>query len=317
MYSRNFFRKTLRLQNAVCYNSPMQTILPHLWFDTQAKEAADFYVDAFGGDSKITNVTTLKNTPSGDCDVVSFTLRGYEFMAISAGPYFTFNPSISFVIVCKTKEEVDALWETLSKDGKIMMELGEYPFSKRYGWTADKYGLSWQVILDDGHYAYKHAITPTLMYVGDVCGKAEKAMKFYASVFPKSKVGEVARYPAGMEPEKEGTVMHGAVTLAGQEFFAMDSAQEHKFNFNEAVSLIVRCETQEEIDHYWEKLSAVPEAEQCGWLKDKYGVSWQITPTAMDEMMQSGDEEKIGRVTEAFLKMKKFDIATLKKAAEA
>ena len=150
----------------------MKKIVPHLWFDKEAKEAAEFYCSVFPN-SKITNVTTLRNTPSGDCDVVSFMLDGQPFMAISAGPLFKFNESISFMVY---------------------------------------------------------------------------------------------------------------------------------------------CDTQEEIDDYWDKLSAVPEAEQCGWLKDKYGLSWQIVPAVMDDMMQEKDPEKLARVIEAFLKMKKFDIATLQRA---
>lgn len=152
----------------------MQRITPHLWFDKEAKEAAEFYCSVFPN-SKITNITTLHNTPSGDCDVVSFELLGQPFMAISAGPVF---------------------------------------------------------------------------------------------------------------------------------------------KFNEAVSFMVHCDTQEELDYYWEKLSAVPEAEQCGWLKDRYGLSWQIVPTAMDEMMNDKDEKRLAQVTEAFLKMKKFDIEALKRAYE-
>ena len=152
----------------------MQKITPHLWFDTEAKEAAEFYTAVFPG-SKITNVTTLHDTPSGDCDIVSFELMGQPFMAISAGPLF---------------------------------------------------------------------------------------------------------------------------------------------KFNEAISFIVQCDTQEDVDHYWEKLSAAPEAEQCGWLKDKYGVSWQIVPAVMNEMMESKDTAALARVTKVFLKMKKFDIAKLREAFE-
>ena len=293
-----------------------QKIVPHLWFDKEAKEAAEFYVSLFP-DSKITNIATLHDTPSGDCDVVSFELSGQSFMAISAGSLFKFNPSISFLKVCQTKEEVDDLWAKLREGGQILMDLGEYPFSKKYGWTTDRYGLSWQIILDDGHYSYKHKITPTLMFVSDTCDKAEEAMTFYTSIFPESSVGNIARYPAGMDPNKEGAVMHGSVMLAGQEFFTMDaSARMHKFAFNEAISLIVRCDTQEEIDYYWGKLSAVPESEQCGWLKDKYGVSWQIVPTAMAEIKKEKDPEKRARITEAFLAMKKVDIAKLKQARE-
>ena len=153
----------------------MKPITPHLWFDKEAREAAEFYCSVFPN-SKITNVTTLRDTPSGDSDIVSFELSGQPFMAISAGPLFKFNESISFMVY---------------------------------------------------------------------------------------------------------------------------------------------CDTQAEIDNYWKKLSAVPAAEQCGWLKDKYGLSWQIVPTDMDEMLQNGTPEQIGRVTQAFLKMKKFDIGELRRAYEA
>jgi predicted 3-demethylubiquinone-9 3-methyltransferase (glyoxalase superfamily) len=292
----------------------MPKITPHLWFDKEAKEAADFYTSIFR-DSKVTSTTTLHNTPSGSVDIVSFELLGQAFMAISAGPLFKFNPSVSFLVACNTKEEVDALWEKLSEGGMALMELGEYPFSERYGWVQDKYGLSWQVMFL-GERPIKRRITPTLMFVGNVCGKAEEAINFYASVFHNAKVGDILRYGKGEEPDKEGTIKHAAFTLEGQEFAAMDSARGHNFTFNEAISFMVYCDTQEEIDYYWEKLSAVPEAEQCGWLKDKFGLSWQVVPTGMDEMMRSGDKEKIARVTEAFLKMKKFDIAELKKAYE-
>jgi predicted 3-demethylubiquinone-9 3-methyltransferase (glyoxalase superfamily) len=290
----------------------MQKITPHLWFDKEAKEAAEFYTSVFRG-SKITNVTTLHDTPSGDCDVVSFELSGQPFMAISAGPLFKFNPSISFHVKCKTKDEVDAIWERLSEGGTVLMELGEYPWSQRYGWTQDRYGLSWQVIFV-GESEIKQKMTPALMFVGDVCGKAEEAVNFYASVFPNAKVDHILRYGKGEEPDREGTVKYAAFTLEGQEFGAMESAHKHNFNFNEAISFMVYCNTQEEIDYYWAKLSAVPGAEQCGWLKDKYGLSWQIVPTGMGEMMRSGNAEKIARVTEAVLKMKKFDIAELEKA---
>ena len=104
--------------------------------------------------------------------------------------------------------------------------------------------------------------------------------------------------------------------LEGQWFAAMDSAREHEFAFNEAISFLIPYETQEEIDYYWGKLSADPKAEQCGWLKDKYGLSWQVWPTAMGEMMAKGTPEQIARVTRAFLQMKKFDIAALKRAYE-
>lgn len=299
----------------------MRKITPHLWFDNQAREAAEFYVSLLPG-SKITNVTTISGTPSGDCDIVSFELAGSPFMAISAGPLFKFNPSISFHIRCATKEEVDAIWEKLSPGGNVLMPLDSYPFSERYGWLADKYGLSWQVIHAGGR-PIEQKITPALLFVGNVCGKAEEAINFYASVFQDapdaSHLGETnanvfSRYGAREQPDKDGTVRYAQFTLFGQEFVAMDSAHQHKFAFNEAISFIVPCDSQEEIDYFWEKLSADPKAEQCGWLKDKYGLSWQITPAIMGELM-GGDKKRTERVTQAFLKMKKFDIAALKQAA--
>lgn len=300
----------------------MQKITPHLWFDKEAKEAANFYVDAFGNSSKITNVTTLHDTPSGDCDVVSFELAGHKFMAISAGPLFKLNPSISFILNFdpardkNARKNLDELWKKLSDDGKALMPLDKYDFSEHYGWIADRYGVSWQLILSDSKGEPRPFITPSLLFVGDVCGKAEEAMNFYLSVFKNSKQGSLIRYPKGIEPDKEGTVMFGDMQLLDLWFAAMDSAHEHKFNFNEALSLMVSCDTQEEIDYYWEKLSAVPESEQCGWIKDKFGVSWQITPAVMGEMMSRGTREQVDRLTQASLPMKKLDIQALKKAYE-
>ncbi len=290
----------------------MQKITPHLWFDKEAKQAADFYVSTFPK-SKIKSTVVLRNTPSGSVDIVTFELLGLEFQAISAGPLFKFNPSVSFHVTCKTKEEVDDLWKKLSPGGEALMELGAYPFSERYGWVQDKYGLSWQIIYTSGADV-KQKITPAIMFVGGVCGKAEEAIRFWASVFPAAKVEMLQRYGKGEEPGKEGTVKYAAFSLFGQEFGAMDSAYEHHFAFNEAISFIVNCESQEEIDSYWKKLSAVPEAEQCGWLKDPYGLSWQVVPVGIDEMMQGDDQEKIDRVTQAMLVMKKLDLAKLQEA---
>jgi predicted 3-demethylubiquinone-9 3-methyltransferase (glyoxalase superfamily) len=291
---------------------PVAKIVPHLWFDKEAKQAAELYTSLIPG-SKVTNVTTLHDTPSGDCDVVSFNLAGQPFMAISAGPVFKFNPSTSFHIKCKTTDEVNALWKRLSPGGKVVMELGSYPFSERYGWLQDRYGLSWQII-HAGNRDMSQRIVPVLMFVGNVCGKAEEALHYYASVFRDGTVNILARYGKGQGPDQEGTVQYASCALEGMEFGAMDSARQYDFGFNEAISFIVKCDDQAEIDHYWSKLSHVPQAEQCGWLKDKYGVSWQVAPRRMDEMMGSGTKEQIARVTQAFLKMKKFNLAELERA---
>ena len=288
-----------------------QKITTHLWFDKEAREAAEVYTTAFKG-SKITFSGTLRNTPSGSVDTVTIDLFGQEVSLISAGPAFKFTPAISFLVACASREEVDALWKVLSQGGSERMGLGEYPFSKWYGWIEDRYGLSWQLMLTDRPVSQR--ITPTLMFAGDVLGKAEQAVKAYVSVFHKSAVGDIARYGKGDEPDKEGTVRHAAFTLEGQGFAAMDSARVRGITFTEGISFIVNCENQDEVDYYWGKLSAVPQAETCGWLKDKYGVSWQIVPVVLPMMLRDHDEERVARVTAAFLKMKKLDIAQLKKA---
>lgn len=294
----------------------MQKIVPHLWFDTEAREAAEFYVAAFGKDSKITSASELHDTPSGDVDVLSFTLWGYEFQAISAGPYFKFNPSISISVQCETEEEIDRIYNALIDGGTALMALEEYPWSKKYAWLNDRYGLSWQLNLPNDQSTITQRINPAIMFVGDQCGNAEEAMGFYVATFPNSEITAMHRYEAGQPPDKEGTIAHGEFTLSGELFMALDSAREHDFAFNEAVSLIVNCKDQAEVDYYFEKLSAVPESEQCGWLKDKYGVSWQIVPTRLGELMNDPDTEKVARVTKAFLQMKKLDIAALEAAAK-
>jgi len=290
----------------------MQAITTHLWFDKEANEAAALYTSIFK-DSKIKNTATLHNTPSGTVDLLSIELLGQEFRLINAGPLFKFTPAVSFLVACDTKEEVEALWNELAKGGSALIELGEYPFSEKYGWTQDRYGLSWQVMFM-GDRKIEQKITPTLMFVGEQCGKAEEAIKFYASVFHDAKIGHILRYGKGEKPDKEGTIKHAGVSLEGESFAVMDSARAYNFTFNEAISFMVHCDTQEQIDYFWSKLSADPTAEQCGWLKDKFGLSWQIVPTVMDEMLSDKDQSKLARVTEAFLKMRKFDIAKLKEA---
>lgn len=301
----------------------MQRIIPNLWFDSQAEAAAKLYTSLFKN-SRIGKTTRygkagyeIHHQPEGQVMTIEFELEGQAFLGLNGGPVFTFTPAISFLVACKTKDEVDALWAELSAGGTALMELGEYPFSEKYGWMRDRFGLSWQVMAM-GDRPVRQKIIPTLMYVGDVCGKAEEAVNFYASVFRNAKVGDILRYGNGEEPDKEGTIKHVGFTLEDEEFAAMDSAHEHKFGFNEASSLVVRCETQAEIDYYWDKLieGGDPKAQVCGWLKDRFGVSWQVSPTVLEEMLQDPDKTKVERVTEAFLKMKKFDIGELRKAFE-
>ncbi|MEX1112431.1 MAG: VOC family protein [Candidatus Andersenbacteria bacterium] len=298
----------------------MQKITPHLWFDKNGEEAATFYTSVFNN-GKILSTTRyteaghdVHGMEAGTVLTVGFEIEGYTITALNGGPHFKITPAISFIVNCPTKEEVDELWAKLSEGGKTLMPLNTYPFSERYGWIQDQYGVSWQLMFSE--QTTVRTIVPSLMFVGDRAGKAEEAINFYVSIFEDSKVGDISRYGAGQPPDKEGTVMYADFTLAGQKFAAMDSAQTHEFTFNEGVSLLVECKTQEEIDYFWGKLSAVPESEQCGWLKDKYGVSWQIVPGGMDEMLNDPDKEKANRAMNAMLAMKKIDISGIQNAYE-
>ncbi|MFQ3544540.1 VOC family protein [Halobacillus rhizosphaerae] len=296
-----------------------QTIVPHLWYDKEAKEAAAFYASIFP-ESKVKNETVLRDTPSGDCDLVSFTLWGQDFMAISAGPYFKFNPSISFMVNFDPSREADAseklteVWDKLSEGGQALMPLDKYPFSEKYGWIQDKYGVSWQLILTNPDGEERPTIIPSFMFAGEKWGKAKAAIDFYLSVFNDARMGHSEPNPPGEGADNEDTIMFADFMLENHWFAAMDSEGDHPFSFNESISFMVYCDSQKEIDAYWENLSAVPESEQCGWLKDKFGLSWQIVPRDMDKMMSTGTPEQIARVNQATLQMKKLDIAELRKA---
>ena len=298
-----------------------QKITPFLWFDSQGEEAANFYVSIFQK-SGVGNVTRYTKTgfdvhhmPAGSVMTTEFEIEGMRFVALNGGPLFKFNPSISFLVACNQKKEVDTLWSKLSQDGgPTIMVLGSYPMSERYGWLQDKYGLSWQVMFVKDR-VIKQKIIPTLMFSEGQSGKAEAAVNLYTTVFHNSAIDHIMRYVKGEEPDKEGTVKHAGFTLEGQEFAAMDSARVHNFSFNEAISFMVECQTQKEIDHFWERLTANGGQEGvCGWLKDKFGVSWQVAPKVLNEMLRGSDPDKVARVTNAFLKMKKFDISELRKA---
>lgn len=298
-----------------------QPITPHLWFDTQAHEAAEFYCSVFP-DSGIDAATRLRGTPSGDCDVLQFRLCGQPFMAISAGPHFRFNPSISFFVHfdpsrdARAGEDLDALWNALVDGGRALMPLGEYPFSPRYGWVQDRYGLSWQLMTrTEGEP--RPRIVPSLLFTGEVYGQAKAAGAFYRSVFDGSREGTLVPYAAGDAGNREGTTMFSDFRLGDTWFAAMDSGHPHGFGFNEAISFLVPCRDQAEIDRHWAALSSVPESEQCGWCKDRFGVSWQISPIAMHRILASGDRAKIDRVTRAFLSMHKIDLARIEAAAES
>lgn len=291
----------------------MHKIVPSLWFDTEAREAVNFYISLFE-DSEITWTTVIEETPSGDSEQFGFKLAGLDFVAISAGPIFKLNPSISLTVNCETSEEADALWEKLVADGFALMEMGQYPFAERFGWVQDRFGLSWQLTYDSNTEKSAQKILPSMLFINKQYGRAEEAINYYLDVFKNSETLAIIHNPANHPMEKEGTVMFSKQRFEDVQFLMNENSFNHSFDFNEAFSLIIYCDTQDEIDYYWNKLSAVPESEVCGWLKDRFDVSWQIVPRELDEMLLTENLAAKNRVVAAFLKMKKIDITALHQA---
>jgi len=276
-------------------------IYPCLWFDGKAKEAAEFYCSIFSN-SKITTDTPM---------VVKWEIEGTTIMGLNGGPMFTINPSISLFVTCDSAEETERTWNRLMEGGTAMMALDKYPWSEKYGWVADKYGMTWQIMqgkLPEG----MSKVIPSFLFAGEQYGKAVEAITTWTSIFPNSKAHELMLYKEG-DAQPAGNLMFGHFTLNNSLFSAMDGIGDHKFKFNEGVSLVVECDTQQEIDNYWDKLTGNGGKESmCGWLSDKFGVSWQIVPRIIGALMS--DPEKGPRAMQALMKMKKLDIAALQNA---
>jgi predicted 3-demethylubiquinone-9 3-methyltransferase (glyoxalase superfamily) len=296
----------------------MQKITPFFWFDTQAEEAAGFYTSLFENSEikKITRYTDegkeIHGMDAGTVMVASFELAGQPFTALNGGPHFTINPAISFFVMCESIQEVDELWAAFLPGGKVLFPIDKYEWSEKYGWVQDKFGVSWQIsagkMEDVGQ-----KITSSFLFVNEQFGKAEEAIRHYTSIFRNSDVDGILKYGPD-EEGPEGMVKHAQFSLEGGKFMIMDGPGEHDYNFNEAVSLVVNCSSPKEVDYYWDKLNqgGDPKAQQCGWLKDKFGVSWQVVPTELFEMLDDEDPEKVKRVTKVMLQMKKLDLVKLR-----
>ena len=301
----------------------LQKITPNLWFNGNAEEAVNFYTSVFPNsqvlkktyypDSTEDGLADFQTSLAGKVLTVQFSLDGYEFVAINAGPEFKPTPATSFMVNFdpgrdeNAREHLDEMCGKLLVGGEALMPLDTYDFSERYGWVQDRFGYTWQLILTDPEGEPRPFIIPSLMFGGEAQNQAKEAIRYYTSVFKNSQAGVVATYPANTGPAVFGSIMFADFQLENQWFAAMDSAVEQNFSFTEAVSFSVACKNQEEIDYLWEKLSADHQSEQCGWCKDKFGVSWQIIPENIDELMNLPDA--FARMME----MKKIIITDFKK----
>lgn len=274
------------------------SMYPCIWFNGNAKEAMQLYCSVFK-QSKI-----VADTPM----VVNAELHGQLLMGLNGGPQFAPNASISFMVMCETADEADTYWNKLAPDGKVLMPMDKYGWSERYGWVEDKFGVSWQIYTGDGN-ASPQKIVPTLMFCQAQQGKAEQAVHFYTRLIQPSSIMGILQYPAG---DFKGQVQHSQFTVKEYLLMAMDSGVPQSFTFTEGISLVIQCDTQEEIDHYWNGFTKDGAESMCGWCKDQYGVSWQIIPGALPKLMS--DPARARRVMNEILKMKKLDIARLEQA---
>lgn len=294
-----------------------RTIVPCLWMDDQAESAAAFYTSTFpnGRIEATSHYPASGENPSGKPPgsvlTVEFEIAGQRFTALNGGPIFRMNPSVSFFVHVDTAKEADTLYAKLTEGGEPLMPIGSYPWSERYGWVKDRFGVSWQVMAGRRPPGGE-TIVPCLMYTGAQKGRAQEAMTLYTSVFPGGRVDQVDRYAEGEGPT--GWVKHGRFVVAGQALVAMDSHIEHAFNFDEGLSLQVMCRDQAEVDHFWEALSEGGTKGPCGWLKDRFGLSWQVVPIGIAEWMSSGDVAARDRTFAAMMGMTKPDVAALQAA---
>ena len=293
----------------------MQRIVPSLWFDHTAAEAAEFYCSVLP-DARILDtqhypthgLPDFQQEFAGQALAVEFEIAGVRLVGINAGPQFRPNPSISLMVNFDpsrdpaAREHLDAVWAGLSEGGTELMALDEYPFSRRYGWVQDRYGVSWQLILTDPEGEPRPNLIACLLFGGPVQNRAGEALGFYSEVFG-GRVGTTATYPGDTGPATAGSLMFSEFALGDDWVVLMDSGVPQDFTFTPGVSLMVECADQAEIDRYWGWLSAVPEAEQCGWCVDRFGVSWQVVPADLNELINvPGGYQKM-------LDMRKIEIA--------
>lgn len=269
---------------------------PCFWFDGNARDAAVFYTSVFSA-SKILESNTL---------VTTFELINTKFMALNGGPMYKMTPAFSFSVYCENEKETRRLYNLLSENGKILIPLDNYDWSPLYAWVEDKFGVSWQ--LDANSSGQNETIIPTLLFVNRKNTLVKEAVKYYKNIFPGSETIFEAPFPPEAEMP-EGSLLFARFQLNENVFNIMCSTEPHDYDFTPGNSIVIECETQEEIDYYWEKLGKEGHYSMCGWLEDKYGISWQIIPAILPQLM--ADQEKAEKVAQAFLSMQKLEIATL------
>lgn len=277
----------------------MRTFTPNIWFAGDAEEAAELYARVLPS----TRITRTDRYPTegllpfqeqlaGKVLTVMLSGPGCDLVHINAGPEFRPTPASSFTVTFGAADDpgavaaLDAAASALAEGGRVLMPLQQYPFSDRYTWVEDRYGVSWQLTVAFPDAPAEASIVPTLLFGGPAQDRAAEAIAEWTALLPGSEVVRTVPYPEATGPAASGTVMFAEVRLADQRVFVMDAGSAQDTTFTPAVSYQLACPDQAEIDRLWTALSTVPEAEQCGWCVDRFGVSWQIVPANMDELME-------------------------------
>jgi len=289
----------------------MKSLETCLWFNDQAEEAVKFYTSIFKN-SKIGKTarygesgSDISGQKEGSVMTVHFQIENQSIIALNGGPLFKFNPSLSYFVTSENEAEINQIWKKLSEGGEVRMELDKYPWSEKYGFVADRFGVNWQLSLGKAN----QKITPAFLFVDKLFGKGQEAIDFYLSLFKNSKINSMVK------DETNNTVMHCSFNLNGQDFALMEGQGKHGYEFNDAFSIVINCEDQAEVDYFWDKISAKGKIEQCGWVRDQFGVAWQVVPVQLEKLMTQSDPKKTEKVMKAMLQMKKLDIRALENAA--
>lgn len=290
-------------------------IVPCIWMDDQAEEAAAFYAATFPNSRTLgmsrypKSGTNPSGKPPGSVLVAEIEVAGHPFTLLNGGPQFRPKPSISFFVYAGSAREVDRLHAALVEGGMALMPLDRYPWSERYAWVQDRFGVSWQLMADPPPEG--QVVVPCLMFANALGGRAHEAMETYVKILG-GEVESVARYEEGQAPKD--WISHGRFRLGDQRFAAMDAPGEHAFGFDEGISLQVACDDQATIDRLWASLSEGGEPGVCGWLTDRYGVRWQLVASQMGRWMIEADEATRDRLFAALMQMKKIDLGALERA---
>lgn len=295
-------------------------IHPCIWFDSEAEEASKFYTELFPNSQILASIPYTKvgfeyhGKEEGTISTITFELMKQKFIALNGGPIFKLSEAISFYVYCGQEDLFERLYNSLTENGSVLMPKDKYFWSEKYAFVKDKFGVCWQ--LDINSIGSEQKIVPSLLFVNDKYLKVNEAVNFYTSIFPDSKI--IMKFPF---PEQKGNqeeaILFSQFSLTNNIFNASSGGEiQHNFDFNESISFVVNCKTQDEIDYFWQKLTENGSEQQCGWLKDKFGVSWQIVPENLQEMFLNSDKIKREKIISAIFEMIKIDFERLKNIYE-